>query len=226
MKKLFENWNRFVLSESGLSRVHKWVTEHDCAIITAFRGDPSDKSNCVGASEEPIEELKRGKEHPLTKNRERNRNLKANLLDKGYYVTDVKGSYVEDYATEKALEVQENSFFVVNSEDDPGFKQEIAKLGRMYCQDSVLFIPKGGTMAYLYGTNKSDSPGLGKESPTGHFVGGKEGEFMSRVKGRPIVFTKESIEEGLETLKDHKGNSRMAIRLIAEEVRKQLSKLK
>jgi hypothetical protein len=226
MKKLFENWNRFVLSESGLSRIHQMITEHDCAIITAFRSNPSDETYCVGGGKEPIEELKRDKEHTLTKNRERNRNLKAFLLDKGYGVTAVKGSYIENFKTEMALEVQEDSLFVVNLQDKSDFYEVLKNLGRLFCQDSVIFIPKGGTEAYLYGTNNSEFPGLDNKVETGRFVGGKEGEFMSRIKGRPIVFTQGSIEEGLETLKDHKGNSRMAIRLLAEEVRTHLGKLK
>jgi hypothetical protein len=62
-------------------------------------------------------------------NYERNRQLKAVLLNKGYGVTDVDGTYVEDFGTDAAKEVKEDSFFVVNLKDDPNFKDTITGLG-------------------------------------------------------------------------------------------------
>ena len=58
-------------------------------------------------------------------NFERNRQLKAVLLNKGYGVTDVDGTYVEDFGTEAAKEVKEHSFFVVNLKNDSNFKDTI-----------------------------------------------------------------------------------------------------
>ena len=51
----------------------------------------------------------------------------------------------------------------------------------------MLLIPQGADGAFLLGTNES-WPGLGEKEPVGRFEGGKEAEFMSRVKGRPFVF--------------------------------------
>ncbi len=114
-------------------------------------------------------------------NYERNRQLKAVLLNKGYGVTDVDGTYVEDFGTDAAKEVKEDSFFVVNLKNDPNFKDTITGLGEHFCQDSVLFVPRGGEQSYLIGTNDADFPGYGNEEETGEFLGGKEGEFMTRV---------------------------------------------
>jgi hypothetical protein len=75
-------------------------------------------------------------------NYERNRQLKAVLLNKGYGVADIDGTYVEDFGTDAAKEVKEDSFFVVNLKDDPNFKDTITGLGEHFCQDSVLFVPR------------------------------------------------------------------------------------
>jgi len=85
-------------------------------------------------------------------------------------------------------------------------------LAQKFCQDSVLLVPQGGEGAYLKGTNDS-YPGLGKSEKVGSFTGGKEGEFMTRVKGRPVVF-----KEELETYASKSRLSRMAIAAIAKRV--------
>ena len=61
MKDLMENWQRFLV-ESSLSRIicHH-MNEYDNAIISAFRG-----------------------EYARTENRQRNRELKAQLFDHGH----------------------------------------------------------------------------------------------------------------------------------------------
>ena len=86
------------------------------------------------------------------------------------------------------MEVKEDSFFVVNLNDGSDFTEAITSLGTKYCQDSVLIIPQGGNGAYLYGTNNTDFPGIDSTIEVGDFFGGTEAEFMTRVRGRPIVF--------------------------------------
>ena len=210
MKELFENWNKFVLNESSLSRLHKHISEHDTAIITAFRNDPADASDCSGEASVPSDE-----QDALQINKERNRELKAALLRKGYGVTRVDGSYIEDFGdVDKQKEVSEESFFVVNLKDAADFNSTVAELGKMFCQDSVLIIPQGGSDAYLLGTNNS-WPGLGVKEPVGGFTGGKEAEFMSRVRKRPFIF-KEVNEQ--EKYSDLGKNAKWAVAKIAERV--------
>ena len=209
MKKLMENWNNYtkeVLTESGLSRMWTHMQDHQTGMITAFRGDPDDDEGCV-MDPQPVEG-----EDALDKNKMRNRDLKATLLKFGYGVTAVEGTYIENYMKKNAVEVKEDSMFVVNLEDDPKFFANLEMLAQKFCQDSVLLVPQGGEGAYLKGTNDS-YPGLGKSEKVGSFTGGKEGEFMTRVKGRPVVF-----KEELETYKSQSRLSRMAISAIAKRV--------
>ena len=113
----------------------------------------------------------------------RNRVLQAALLRKGYAVTFVDGSYVENFDNPdplKRVEVSEESFFVVNLKDAGGFVDEVKRLGELFCQDSILIIPHGGKDAYLLGTNNVVS-WIRKEESVGDYWPAQNCEFMSRV---------------------------------------------
>ena len=181
-----------LLNESSLSRIYSHIQKTDVAIITAYRDDPFDLSKCLPEAEIVEADTK----NPRASNLLRNRNLKAVLLSKKYGVTKVKGSYIEDFDTPQAIEVKENSLFVVNLEQDPNFISDIVTLGKKFCQDSVLIIPKGGEGAYLHGTNNSEFPGLDQKVNVGSLKMGGEDEFMTKVGNRPFTFG-----EGLETFK-------------------------
>ena len=204
MKKILNEWRQF-LNESSLSRLYRHMMAHDTAIITAHRGDPSDDSNCVDKSQVADD----------SSNKIRNRDLKATLMSLGYGVTSVDGSYIEDFNTPAAYEVAEDSFFVVNLEDDPGFTKLIIDLGEGFCQDAVLVVPKGGQGAYLHGTNNSEFPGYGQRVEAGDLSFGREKEFMTKVGGRPMAFTEE-----LETYKKLSRLERMAAKAIAKKILK------
>ena len=189
MKKILENWNRYILIESSLSRVYGHIMEYDSAIITAFRGEYTNKQNY-----------------------ERNRKLKAHLLSVGYGVTKVDGSYIENFETPQAIEVSEQSFFVSNRRDDPVFFDSIDSFGQKYEQDSVLIIPIGGKDAYLIGTKEgNDFPPFGQRITVGNLKMGREDEFMSKIKGRPIVF-----KEELDTYEKLSRNSKWAIKKLLD----------
>jgi len=225
MKNIMNEWRKRVITESGLSRVYAHMTEHDTAILTAFRDDPLDMSKCD--TELPAEEG--GENTALQTNKRRNHELKAILLDAGYGVTTVDGSYIENYRTPEqiaqdeeagreapeAIEVKEGSYFVVNLPDNPDFFDSIVSLGVQYCQDSVLLIPKGGEEAFAHGTNQSPWPGKGNRESIGGFSAGSEGEFMTRVSGRPVVF-----KESLQTYQDLSRHERMVVRAIAKKAHK------
>jgi hypothetical protein len=205
--KEFVNSPKYVLSESGLSRVWGHITAHDTAILSAFRNEPLDNSECSL-------ETRREEEGNTTLqvNKDRNHDLKAALLYNRYGVTKADGAYVENYLDpEKKIEVKEDSFFVVNLKDDPSFFLAIEKLGEMFCQDSVLMIPKGGDEAYLLGTNNSEWPGLGNREMVGKFRAGREAEFMTKVNNRPFDFV--PLDENLETYKELSRNSKWVVSL-------------
>ena len=190
-KKIYENWREF-LAESSLTRLHKHMMEHDSAIITCFRGERSKEENY-----------------------ENNRVLKAVLLKKGFGVTKVKGSYIENFTQPTAMEVSEASLFVSNRGDDPDFANTLKVYGEEYGQDSVLIIPQGAKGAYLIGTREgNDFPPYGKTIKVGDLKMGEEEEFMTKVKNRPFAF-----KEDLETYDKLSKNSKWAVSKLVEETR-------
>ena len=206
MKLLLENWRRFI-NESSLSRLYQHTQEHDTAIITAHRSAPADDTACVEALHRTGND-----------NNTRNRVLKAALLRKGHGVTTVDGSYVENFEDPDPLkrgEVSEESFFVVNLKDTASFVGEIKKFGELFCQDSILIIPRGGKGAYLLGTNNTSFPGLGNEEPVGNYSAGAEAEFMSRVRGRPFTFKEVN---DLETFEGLSRNAKWAVAKMTERL--------
>ena len=197
MKELLESWNKFMLTESSLSRVYGHIMEHDSAILTTFRNEYTRKQNY-----------------------ERNRELKAQLLTMGYGVTKVAGSFIENFETPQAIEVSEQSFFVSNRGEAPGFFDSIEGLGQQYEQDSVLIIPKAGQGAYLIGTKEgNDFPPFGEHITVGDLKMGREDEFMSKVSGRPIVFKDKDIKEELQTYKKLSRNQRWAVKKMVERLK-------
>jgi len=209
MKELMENWNRYLLKESGLSRVLQHIEAHDCAILTAFRNDPKDMSKCAKGSVDDNDQ----KDNTRALNKRRNRDLKAMLLGFDYGVTAVDGSYIENFEQPDQIEVKEDSFFVVNLNDDPDFVRNVQEMAEKFCQDSVIIIPQGGEAAYLYGTNESDFPGYGEKVEVGGLKMGKEAEFMTRVNKRPFTFS-----EGLETY----GKLSRLEKMVVKTIRKKL----
>jgi len=211
MKQLMENWNKYLLKESGLSRVLQHIEAHDCAILTAFRNDPKDMSKCAKGSVDDNDQ--EGNTKAL--NKRRNRDLKAMLLGFDYGVTAVDGSYIENFEQPDQIEVKEDSLFVVNLNDDPDFTRNVQEMAEKFCQDSVIIIPQGGKSAYLHGTNESDFPGYGEKVEVGDLKMGKEAEFMTRVGKRPFTFG-----EGLETYDKLSRLEKMAVKSIREQLLK------
>ena len=167
-----------VLTESSLSRLYRHMLEHDSGTITAYR-----------------------KKYTYAQNEERNYLLLAKLNHKRYLTTSVKGSYIENYGSKNAVEVGEHVYFVLDSQDTGNLEKDLRELGEDFCQDSILFIPKGGTTGILWGTSnpecKSDAPypPYGQKEVLPNAIWGKEAQFMTKIRGRPFLF-KESVENG------------------------------
>lgn len=192
-----KNFKEFVL-ESSLSRLQRGVVGHSAGAITAFRG-----------------------EFTREENRARNKKLLAALMAKGFSVTSVKGSYIENFGHKTQKEVGEESFFVINrgkDGDDGGeLERVLVQLGKTFDQDSILTIRGGeGT---LVGTSDRDNayPGMGVRQKVGAAKFGKaDGEFFSRVKGRQFAF--ESIESIAECEYPSTHNGIRSMKIIAGEV--------
>ena len=225
MSNTHKNWKQFIINEAGLSKIRQDMSDYDTAFITAFRGDINDKSMCVyvpPSEEELSERSKQGKRGET--NKRNNKELSAFLLSQGYGVKNVQGSYIENFGSvdpdKVPREVKEASFFVTNLKDDPHFFEEIINLGKRFCQDSVILVPKGGE-GYLYGTNKT-YPGLDQKETVGKFMGGETGEFMSRIGGRPFVMKE---DEETKTYEDLPGKQRQAAKLMAQRVDREINEM-
>jgi len=178
-----------LLNESSLSRIWDKTQDNTCGAITAFRGEFTRKENIT-----------------------RNRKLLAFILDRGYSVTKVKGAYIENFGTDDANEVGEESYFVC-SKDGEQLIKDLLQLGKAFDQDSVLIIPEGGEDAYLQGTSHRDNafPSYGETVTVGDAKFGKvAGEFFSRIRGRQFAF--ENIE------KPNSISGKMAMNMYVEDV--------
>ena len=190
------------LTEASLNRIYQKTKNHAVGAVTAFRGDKT-----------------------KAENKANNKKVLAYLMNAGYSVIKVKGSYLENFGSETQKEVGEESFFVANYKidgDDGGqLERDLIKLGRLYDQDSILSVPfeKKG---YLYGTSKRDDafPDYSQKVVVGKPVfGDAKGEFFSRVKGRKFAF--ESYEEASKPMTY---NGKWALALIAKDVAEELRK--
>ncbi len=156
------------IAESSLSRVHAKMQENITGTITAYRG-----------------------EYTKRENQQRNKSLVAKLMAKGYSVTAIRGSYIENYESDDAREVSEHSFFVSprQPQQNETLEHDLIELGKEFDQDSVLIIKDG--KGELVGTSKRENawPSYGSRESVGGFKGGKAAEFMSRINDRPFTFS-------------------------------------
>ncbi len=225
MNNPHKNWQKFLINEAGLNKIRQDMLDYDTAFITAFRGDYDDVSMCVYTppSEEVNERDKMGKRG--VRNKKNNRELSAFLLSQGYGVKNVQGSYIENFGSvdpEKVpREVKEASFFVTNLNNDPEFAEQIINLGKRFCQDSVIIVPKGEE-GYIYGTNNGKYPGLDNKETVGKFAGGETGEFMSRIKSRPFVMKE---DEEMKTYENLPPKQRQAAKLMANRIDREINEM-
>lgn len=175
------------LEESSINRLMAHNEEHDCAVITAFRGENTKQKNLA-----------------------LNSALGRIMRDLGYGTTKVIGSYQEE-GMEKADE--EVSWFVVNVNDDANFLDNIADLAEKDNQDSILVIPKGKFKSgecFLYGTKKDGEwVKYHEKKPTeGLHLNGKD-VFFTRIKGKKFAF--QLIESCEEVLSENYGSYNNAL---------------
>jgi hypothetical protein len=219
MKNKFDELYENVVNESSLTRVWQKIQRHSSGTITAFRGDK-----------------------PYDENIKNNKKILAYLQNKGYSMTSILGTYIENFRDEEKKEeilaknaggdpynpkerhVHERSFLVVNDKvegDDGGaLANDLFKMGEAFDQDSVMIIPVGGKNAYLWGTsNREESyPGYNVKTEVGKGRYGKSsGAFLSKIRGREFAF--EAISEP-KTI-----NGKWAMSVILKEMKKQLGEV-
>ena len=189
---------RGFIVESSLSRIYGKTVEHVCGGISGFRDDNARRVN-------------------LRNNRE----IAAYLQHRGFSVTKVIGSYIENTGTDNEVETNEESLFICNDKidgDDFGeLEKDLRKLGELYNQDSVLIVPVGGRKAYLVGTTHRDgvTPAYGEHEIMGDGRYGKvSGPFRSKIRGLEFAF------ETIQTPKTM--NGKWGNYIVANEVAKKL----
>ena len=155
------------LNESSINRMLQWLIDCDCAFITAFRNELKDVRDEKLTYLGPDNDWQLGKKFTHEDNMKKNKDLLANLLLYGYGVAKIKGAYPEGMANENS----EESYLVVNRDNNDDFLDKILNLGEFYNQDSVYYKAKGDTIGCLIGTNNCDFPGYhqkgdGNQLPT------------------------------------------------------------
>lgn len=191
-KKLLEevdNFNNIAiynneLNEKSLNRMMLWLNKCDCAFITAFRYKLIDIANPDKTYYGPNDNWVDKKIFTHEENREKNKLLKAELLNLKYGVTTVKGIYPEGMNNE----LSEESFFVVNRFNDPNFLNNLLSLAEYFNQDSIYYKPKDKTYGYLIGTNDATYPGYHKKGDESKLKPGSASNFMSRIGNKAFSF--------------------------------------
>lgn len=191
-KKILEevdNFNNIViynneLNEKSLNRMMLWLNKCDCAFITAFRYKLIDIANPDKTYYGPNDNWTDKKIFTHEENREKNKLLKAELLNLKYGVTTVKRVYPEGMNNESS----EESFFVVNRFNDPNFLNNLLSLAEYFNQDSIYYKPKDKTYGYLIGTNGATYPGYHKKGDESKLKPGSASNFMSRIGNKAFSF--------------------------------------
>ena len=172
------------LNEKSLNRMMLWLNKCDCAFITAFRYKLIDIANPDKTYYGPNDNWTDKKIFTHEENREKNKLLKAELLNLKYGVTTVKRVYPEGMNNESSEEI----FFVVNRFNDPNFLNNLLSLAEYFNQDSIYYKPKDKTYGYLIGTNGATYPGYHKKGDESKLKPGSASNFMSRIGNKAFSF--------------------------------------
>ena len=188
------------LNEKSLNRMMLWLNKCDCAFITAFRYKLIDIANPDKTYYGPNDNWVDKKIFTHEENREKNKLLKAELLNLKYGVTTVKRVYPEGMNNESS----EESFFVVNRFNDPNFLNNLLSLAEYFNQDSIYYKSKDKTYGYLIGTNGATYPGYHKKGDESKLKPCSASNFMSRIGNKAFSFIPNNaikvnnIKEGIE----------------------------
>lgn len=191
-----QSFKQFVLYESNLGRVFQHSQKNNMSTITAFKSPEwhgLDKHN-------PDDQLK-----ALVLNRARNKSLKSDIEQAGFGYIPVKGRYVENYGSEKATPVDEESFILTSKPEEGNKLLDFSKqMGEKYHQDSILHKFHNEPDATLHGTKPDateDELQYGKTWTVGDYHPNKAGMFHT------ILKNKKTFEFSSPDLNESVGNS-------------------
>ncbi len=146
-------------NESSLARLYKHHKEHDSGTISAYRG-----------------------ENTKEENQENNKKLKNYLLANGYSVTQIQGTYEETDSKGNKKVVKEMSFIVIDINDTGKLKKVLTTAGKRFKQEAITFSTKSGDYYLIMCFT-------GEEFKLGSPMFGKDGKIISKISGRPFIFT-------------------------------------
>ena len=148
-----------IITESSVSRTKFYLQNYECATISAFRPGAN-----IGRKDE--EELTNRKD-VLKRNKKHSAELGKKLTELGYTHFLVDGAWVRTDENDRPIINKkgersigsEITYFVVNNNGDTReqFRNNLKKLGNDFDQDSVMFYPKGSSMAFWSGTTKREN---------------------------------------------------------------------
>ena len=163
--------------------LYMYARKYEYGVITAYRYAP----DC-------------GEITPYTRkeNQQRNKSLLSKLRARGYSVTSIEGSHIENYGTPNARVVGGSSFFVADVQSRGTLLNDLKKFGREFDQDCILF-GRAGRASKLVGTNTCPDgyPGMGKEVRMGSAIFGKDGKIMAKDPSIPFVFSEDMQRYGV-----------------------------
>ena len=178
---LLDKFNK--LLHDDLINIQSIIEKYDCSIITIFK---TEFNNCLYGEDDP-------KFLNITEHFERYKALIAKLLSNYYVILCFKNPFTKDNKSlqdiELPVEVREDTFFVINIDNQANFVEEIINLGKLFCQDSVTIFQKGGDVKYVYGTSNANFPGLDKKEYFTHLYFGSEAEIKTKIGGEQFHLT-------------------------------------
>ena len=179
------------LNESSINRMLQWLKDCDCAFISAFRNELKDVRSIKDTYRGPDKNWEVGKKFTHEENRQKNKLMVAELLQLGYGVTKVKGVYPEGMTDESS----EESYLVVNRNNDENFLNNLLRISEYYNQDSIYYKEKGKTKGYLIGTNDNGFPEYHQKGEDSETKINTASNDMSRMGNKAFSFISRDAEK-------------------------------
>ncbi len=181
------------LNESSINRMLQWLKNCDCAFISAFRNELKDVRdiNATYLGPDDKNQWQIGKQFTHEENRQKNKLMVAELLQLGYGVTKVKGVYPEGMTDETS----EESYLVVNRNDDENFLDNLLRISEYYNQDSIYYKEKGKTKGNLIGTNNNGFPEYHQKGEDSELKTSTASNYMSRMGNKAFSFVGKDAEK-------------------------------
>lgn len=185
--------SRGSLTESSINRMMSWVNNKDIAIITAFRYELKDRKKWSRNKTYmgPENSWEWGHQFTHEENRQKNKMMVAELMSLGYGVTKVKGVYPEGQTRES----HEESYLVVNLDNDKNFRKNLQRIAEYYNQDSVYYKGRREKEGHLIGTNGAGWPEYHKKGEGSTLKIGTASNYMSRLGNTAFSFISPSAKK-------------------------------